>query len=183
MRGELSRVTKRGGMRVTKNVKVRRNVRCTERERGFSLIEIVIVGAIILAIAVIAVPKSIQSLRAYRLATAVSMTNEMLMDARMDAIKRNRTSWLTVDKVAKTAQVHTTDGVGATINVGFAQNLPQGVNLVSTLNSIDLGFDSLGRCSAGTQTFTISESGSGLKQDITISPAGKITVSAMYLGG
>jgi len=149
-------------------------------ERGVGLLEIVIVLAIILVVAVVAVPRALQSLRAYRVSTGVSMANEMLMSARMSAIKRNRTSWLTVDRTARTVQVRTTDNLGNTIDVGFPQRLPQGVNLNGTSN-IDVGFDSLGRSSSGTQTFTIVEASSNLRKDVTVSPAGKVSVSGMYV--
>ena len=172
-------MTKRDGMGVTKNVRVRRNDRCRKGQRGFSIIELVVVLAIIIALVAMAVPKTIETLRTYRLTTAVSMTSAMLNDARMSAIKRNRTTWLTLDRTAKTVQVRSTDDAGNPIDVGFPQKFPQAVNVNGT-TSIDVSFDSLGRSSSGTQTFTIVEASSNLRKDITVSPAGKVSVGAMY---
>jgi len=179
----VNEVTKGDSMHVTKNGICTGNVRVSKRASGFSLPEILIVLVIISVILVITLPRAIQTLRAYRLDSTVSIITDKLMEARIDAIKRNRTSWLMIDRTGKTARVRTTDAAGTTIDVGYPQKFPEGVNLAGTANSINVTFDSLGRSSSGTQSFTVLESNSTLSKDMTVSPTGKITASGTHLYG
>jgi prepilin-type N-terminal cleavage/methylation domain-containing protein len=61
------------------------------RIRGFSMIELVVVGAIILLIAAIATPTVMRSINTYRLGGAASDLYNMLQRARYEAIRRNTT--------------------------------------------------------------------------------------------
>jgi Tfp pilus assembly protein FimT len=164
---------------MTKNVNLPTYLRPSAKESGFSLQEIIIVLLIVLILLVLAIPGTIRTLQLYRLDTSVSVIANKLMETRMNAIKRNRTTWLRLDKTAGTAQIRSTNSAGQTIDVNYSERLPQGTVLDES-DSIEISFDSIGRSSTGTQTFTIQENNSSKRKDITISPAGKISVSSMY---
>ena len=166
-------------MAVTKNVSLMKKTNPSKREKGFSLPEIMIVVLTIGIIATLALPGSIRTLQLYRLDTSVSVIGSKLMETRMSAIKRNRTAWLRIDKTTRTFQIRTTNAAGQTIDVGYPESFPQGMNLDAS-DSVEISFDSLGRSSAGTQSVTILESNSNKRKVISVSPAGKISVGQMY---
>lgn len=149
------------------------------KQKGFSLPELIIVLLVISILVVIALPKSIRQLQLYRLDTSVSVIGNKLMETRMNAIKRNRTSWIRLDKVAKTSQIRSTNSAGATIDVDFPERFPQGM-ILDAEDSIEISFDSMGRLSTTAPTITILETHSNKRKNITISPAGKISVGQMY---
>jgi Tfp pilus assembly protein FimT len=148
-------------------------------EGGFSLPEILIVFLTVAIIVVIALPGSIRTLQLYRLDTGVSVIGNKLMETRMTAIKRNRTAWLRLDKTARTVVIRSTNSAGATIDVNFSESFPTGM-ILDESDSVEISFDSFGNSTAGSQTFTLQESNSNKRKDITISPAGKISVGNMY---
>ncbi len=148
-------------------------------EKGFSMPELLIVLLIVAIITVIALPNGIRQLQLYRLETSVSIVSNKLMEARMGAIKRNRTTWLRIDKTTKTAQIKTTNDAAQTIDVDYAEKLPEGMMLTST-ESVEVSFDSMGRSNSGGQFFTVKEVKTGKRKDIAVSPAGKISVGQMY---
>ncbi len=149
------------------------------KQKGFSIPELIIVLLIISILVVMALPQSIRQLQLYRLDTSVSVIGNKLMETRMNAIKRNRTTWLRLDKVAKTTQIRSTNPAGETIDVGFPERFPQGMALDAG-NSIEIRFDSMGRLSTTAPTITIKETNSNKRKNITISPGGKISVGQMY---
>ena len=149
------------------------------KQGGFSLPELMVVLLIISILFVIALPQSIRQLQLYRLNTSVSAIGGKLMETRMNAIKRNRTTWLRLDKTAKTAQIKSTNAAAENIDISFPERFPQGM-ILDAPDSIDISFDSMGRLTGGTQTITIKETNSNKRKNITISPAGKITVGQMY---
>ena len=164
---------------MTKNGNLTQNSQIFSKEKGFSLPELLIVVLIVAILIVIALPQTNRQLQLYRLDTSVSVISDKLMEARMEAIKRNRTTWLRLDKTAKTAQIRTTNSSSATIDVGFPENFAQGM-VLDTSDSLEISFDSMGRLTTGTQTIPIRETNSNKRKDITVSPAGKITVGNMY---
>jgi prepilin-type N-terminal cleavage/methylation domain-containing protein len=151
----------------------------SDYHRGFSLPELLVVFLAISILIVLALPGAIRSLQLYRLDTSVSVIGNKLTEARMSAIKRNRTVWLRLDKNSKTAQIRTTNTAGQTIDIGNPERFPQDLVLDAS-NSVEISFDSLGRSASGTQTFTLKEAGSSKRKTVTVSPAGKISVGQMY---
>lgn len=57
--------------------------------RGFSVVELVVVLAIILVLSSIAIPSLLSSMRAYRISSAASSLSALLQRARFEAIRRN----------------------------------------------------------------------------------------------
>jgi prepilin-type N-terminal cleavage/methylation domain-containing protein len=157
-----------------------RSLRLSKGQKGISLIEVIIVLLVMAIMVVIAVPRGVRQLQLYRLDTSVSIVSEKLAEARMTAIKRNRGTWLRIDKTARTAQIRSTNPAnGATIDLGYPERFPNGV-VLDAADSVDITFDSMGQSVAGTQSFILQEATSTKRKAITVSPTGKITVGAFY---
>ena len=62
----------------------------TMRHRGFSLIELLVVVAIILVISAVAVPNIMRAMSAYRLRSAAGEYAQLVQRTRMEALKNNR---------------------------------------------------------------------------------------------
>ena len=145
--------------------------------RGFTVVETVVTLTIIAVLAAIAIPITQSQLRLHRLDVTASIIGNKLMEARMDAIKRNLRSRLLVT-TAGTAQVQWLDSGGNATNIGTAEAFPPDIVLVSG-SDITIVFDSMGRTTA-VQTFTISDTQTDSRKDVSVSLAGKVTVGAMY---
>jgi prepilin-type N-terminal cleavage/methylation domain-containing protein len=72
------------GCNVTKKL-----ARCDRTARGFSVVELVVVLAIILVLSSIAIPSLLSSMRTYRISSAASSFSALLQRARFEAIRRN----------------------------------------------------------------------------------------------
>ncbi len=166
-------------MGISKNVSSAKIPRVAKMEQGFSMPELLIVLLVGAILTVIAVPNGIRQMQLYRLETSVSIVSNKLMEARMNAIKRNRTTSIKIDKTKRTAQIRSTNDMYQPIDVGFPERLSSGL-VLDSLNSVEVNFDSMGRFSTGTQTITLKESNSNKRKDITISPSGKVSVGQMY---
>jgi Tfp pilus assembly protein FimT len=150
-------------------------------DRGFSTFELVIVLVVIAVVCAIAIPNATRSVELHRLDGAASLLASKLAEARMNAIKRNRQAWVLVDPAARTMQIQSTDNAGATINVGTAASLPDGVNFTSPAVATQVRFDSLGRLPAGAPAWTITFRGvrNTRTKDVGITVAGRVSVANM----
>lgn len=144
-------------------------------DRGFNIVELLTVMGVVLALAAFTIPQGLQYIRAYKLRTAAAAISGKLMDARISAIKRNRSVRLRVDNNTRTAEMRTTDNTGATVTIGVAERFPDGINLDS--ESVEVVFDSMGRPTAGTQTIRYVHPSISRSIAIEVSPAGKISVA------
>lgn len=151
-----------------------------KNEQGFGLIEIIMVILIISILVVIAIPSITGIMKLQRLNTYVAVIAGKAMDARMYAVKHNRTAWLRIDPTNRTTQLQTTNAAGNTISLKSAELLPSELRLTAT-TPVEFRFDSLGRLPGGNQTatFQTGSSGSSKTKSISVSPAGKITVGSM----
>ncbi len=113
-------------------------------EFGFAFIEVAMVTIMIAIISSITVPQLAGSLELYRLDIATSMIQGKLMEARLNATKRNRQVQLLFDQSAGSFEIETTDSGGNTINVGGQEFLPKGVSF-ETSTPAQVTFSSLGR--------------------------------------
>lgn len=173
------KIPKNVTMRVTKFGKSARKTRPSKKIEGFTTPELVMVCLVIAILVVITLPRAVRALQLYRLDTSVAIISDKLTEARMNAIKRNRSAWLRIDKTAKTSQIKSTNNTGQTIDVNFPERLPQNLSLEAA-DSVEVSFDSMGRLAGASQTVTIREINSNKRKDITISPSGKISVGQMY---
>jgi Tfp pilus assembly protein FimT len=146
------------------------------RECGASLIDVLITVTIATVVLAVAIPGARSALEMQRLDASASKLASKLMDARMNAVKRNRQAWLLINSSARTLQVQTTDSSGSTINVGGAEPLSSGVSVGSTPSQVT--FTSLGRLAAA-QTMTLTGTATGRTKSVTVSVVGQISVGSM----
>ena len=143
------------------------------RTRGFTIFELMIVVMIIMIVLMVAVPSVGRVLETLRLDGSASMLHNKIMEARINAIKRNRSAWLQIDAVNLQVQVQTTDNVPATINVGDPGLLQKTVGFQAG-SPFEVRFDSMGRPVA-PRTFVLETS--NMQKTITVTATGRITVN------
>ncbi len=144
-----------------------------KKNRGFSLLELLIVVVIASALLLLLVPNVSPTLQIWRLDGSASMIHNKVMEARMNAIKRNRQAWLSIDSTAGQVQVQTTDDTPVTINVGDPGLLQQRVTFQTGAPN-EVRFDSMGRPTAAR---TIVIETTDRSKTIIISAMGRVTVS------
>jgi Tfp pilus assembly protein FimT len=143
---------------------------------GFGLLEIFVVAAIVLAVLLLTIPSVIRTLDIYSLDVSAAMLKGKLLEARINAVKRNRQSWLSVNTTDGTVIVQSTEGSPAvTVDVGTAGWLSDGVSFISGTPS-QVTFDSLGRPTS-PQTVTLRASQSSLQRVVSVSVSGKVSVN------
>jgi Tfp pilus assembly protein FimT len=145
-----------------------------KNEVGVSLIEIVIVLSVSLVLSAIALPNITGTMAVRHLNATVTMVSGKVMQARMTAIKRNKTTWLRISPTNRTVKLQTTDTAGNTIDLTPTANFSNQVSLAGSTD-IDIAFDSMGRPTTGAQTINFTATGSKSK-NITISSVGKTTM-------
>jgi len=151
----------------------------SERHRsvsGFSALELLLVAAVGAIVAVMAVP-SLQSVQeGLRLQTAgISMASKVA-EARTNALKRNRWTWILCDATTRTAQVQTISN-GTMLNVGAREFLPRGVTFkLDGAPTTMITFDSMGRPLIAPQTLVLQHTRSGYMRTITVASTGRISV-------
>ena len=143
---------------------------------GFTLLELLLVVALAMLVAGIALPNLLTMNRAYRLSSASSAVVGKVHQARANALKRNRPSWVLVDGAAGTVRVQTT-GVGGAEDIGGTDYMPQGVTFATGAAQATLTFDAMGRPVNPPQTIQLRIVGSGITRTITVGSTGRITVS------
>ena len=142
-------------------------------QRGASLIDLLIVMCIIALVLTVAVPSIRTGLELQRLDASASKLGSKLTEARFNAIKTNRETWLLIDPSLHTLQVQTTDPSGNTIDVGGTELLSTGISIGPGPTRVT--FDSLG-LTGSTQTFTLTGSSTGRTKIISVSLLGHVRV-------
>ncbi len=144
-------------------------------EFGFAFIEVAMVTIMIVLISGFTVPQLAGSLELYRLDIAASMIQGKLVEARLNATKRNRQVQLLFDQSAGSFEIETTDSGGNTVNVGRQEVLPSGVTFdISTPAQVT--FSSLGR-PTGPCIITLNGALTGEVRTLTMSGVGQIEVN------
>ncbi len=144
-------------------------------EFGFAFIEVAMVTIMVVIISSITVPQLAGSLELYRLDIATSMIQGKLVEARLNATKRNRQVQLLFDQSAGSFEIETTDSGGNTVNVGGQEFLPKGVSFeISTPAQVT--FSSLGR-PTGPCIITLNGARTGEVRTLTMSGVGQIEVN------
>ncbi len=144
-------------------------------EFGFSFIEVAMISVMIVLISGFTVPQLAGSLELYRLDIAASMIQGKLVEARLNATKRNRQVQLVFDLSAGSFEIETTDSGGNTVNVGSQEFLPSGVTFeISTPEQVT--FSSLGR-PTGPCTITLNGARTGEVRILTMTGLGQIEVN------
>ena len=143
------------------------------RAGGFTLFELMIVVLIILAVSIITVPNVDRTLQTFRLDGSASMIYNKTLEARLNAIKRNRQAWLAIDSDNGEVQVRSTDDTPETIDVGTPGLLQRTVGFQEG-TPVEIRFDSMGR---PTVARTIVIETADMEKTITISATGRIRVN------
>ncbi len=144
-------------------------------ESGFAFIEVAMVTVMIVLITSFTVPQLAGSLELYRLDIAASMIQGKLVEARLNATKRNRQVQLLFDQSAGSFEIETTDSGGNTVNVGSQEVLLSGVTFdISTPAQVT--FSSLGR-PTGPCVITLNGARTGEVRTLTMSGVGQIEVN------
>src|SRR5215203_2831944 len=99
--------------------------------QGFSLIELLIVLLIISILVVAAIPQIQQTLRLYRVESASGLLSNRLTEARLTAIKNNRTAWLEINSSDKTLEIWTTNQNNQPIRTKLAVPISEDISIVS----------------------------------------------------
>jgi Tfp pilus assembly protein FimT len=116
-------------------------------EAGFSIVELLIVLLILVTVSAMAVPNFRAVEAAWALDSAGADVAGQLTNARLNALKRNRQTWLLVTVPTSTVQVQTFDEDGNVAAVGIPSLLPRTVGVVTGGNASTqrIRFDSMGR--------------------------------------
>lgn len=125
-----------------------------------------------------ALPQILKTLQQYRLDIAERMISHRLTEARLNAIKRNRDTWLAINTTANTIQIVSTDDNGTSVYVTQPISLPQNVFFVSTSPS-NVTYTSLGRNkTSGSSVISLQQNGVNKTRVITVSATGSTSVSS-----
>ena len=152
-------------MRISQDRAVRKSA-----ESGFSLVELIVVMAIVAIVSMIAIPSVRAALETHRLQGSAYMVASKLMEARGNALKRNRDCSLQIIAAERRVQVQT----AGPIDVGGPGFLSTGVNFVAPPASIP--FDSMGRPTNPPPQILTLQSTSGRQVTVTVTPTGRVRV-------
>lgn len=149
----------------------------TKKQKGFSLIEALIVLLVISILVVAALPQVQQTLRLYRVETAAGLLSNRLTEARLTAIKNNRPAWLEINNTQKTMEIWTTNQNNQPIRSTLAVSISDDITIVSGSPS-RVTFNSLGRNQANADVvikFKLTKT--NFCRAVTVSAAGNITTA------
>lgn len=150
------------------------------RDRGFTLIELVMVVAVGMILAALAVPSVRSSIQYFRVRAAVSSVTGAIQSTRYRAVFDGCSYNITLDKTANTYQIGSTTNSGNACNAAFANvgtAIPFAPSNVVLNNQIVLQFKPSGfvQATTGATTFTLTY-GSTVKT-VTVSSYGNINVT------
>lgn len=147
-----------------------------QSDRGISLIEVLIVAATLSVMAAFVVPQVRVAQEGYTVHTSAFNVAQKLQEARTDALKRNRQTWLLIDGFNRSAQIQTTGPTGI-VNIGFPEQLPPGLVFAGLAGTtMAVVFDPVGRPTAPPITFQL-RSVSGITRTVTVVSTGRVTVN------
>jgi len=159
-------------------------------QRGFTLIELMVVSAIIVTLAAISVPAVGKRSRDYRMAAAARNLQSTVQRARMAAIKRGVGVWVDIDLAGDQCTTFVDDGATASVLdssdtiIGYLP-LPEGVDLFATdSGGPAIQFSSRGTLSipAGTERI-LMQNVDGLLRGVRIRITGNSVIVKSSDGG
>lgn len=152
-------------------------IRQRGRQAGYSLVELVIVAAMISIVASFAMPSFLNYFRSAKVRAAAQTVSTILNQGRQMAIKNN-ISTVAVCITATTLRFRQTDCSGTSIAVvgltGAADTIqaPEGISLTTTGNAT---FTNLGNASPAA-TYTVTDTASGRSLSVIVAASGRIAV-------
>jgi Tfp pilus assembly protein FimT len=157
---------------------LKRSSNCRDGERGFSLLQIIVVVAIVGIVTAFAIVSIARSRDSIRLQSSVRQLASYIERARLDSIRRHAAGTELASVSFTNSSTYSVkmdfDGMGNVTTRSFT--LETGVSIISTpLPS--LSFDWRGRTSACTITFALQNSG-GDQSWVDVSDAGDVTVNS-----
>jgi prepilin-type N-terminal cleavage/methylation domain-containing protein len=152
-------------------------LRTSASSHGFTLLELMLVVALGMVVSAIAIPNLLTMNRTYRLAAASSTVVSKVHQARSNALKRNRPTWVLVDGANRTVQVQTSAPGGGVTDITAVEYLPNSIAFGTGAAQATLTFDAMGRPLNPPQTIQLSIAGSGLTRTITVESTGRVTVN------
>ena len=145
-----------------------------KQNKGFSLSEVLIVVLTVAIIATLAIPQLFSTIQLNRIQTASSLVANKLSEARMMAIKRNRSVSFVVDENNSQIWLESNSTV-----VGNVEQLPRGIKIKISPNSIAtteyITFNSMGTLITAPPTVLPYYEAKSLELPIAVSITGKIT--------
>lgn len=150
-------------------------IEINNQQKGFSLIEVIIVLLIIAILAVAALPQIQRNLQLYRLETATGLLSNRLVEARLSAVKHNRAAWLEINNTNKTLEVWTTNESNQPIRAKLGVTIPENV-LIDASSPSRVTFNSLGRNQANSSNvIKFKLSNTNFCKSVAVSAVGNIT--------
>jgi len=147
-------------------------------DRGYTFLEALVVLTIGGILAAFALASITTARRGYQLQTASITFSNRLLEARTQALKRNRPIDVTLDAAAGTLRTTYTPPGAPAVEIGGTEYLPRGVVFdVGDAVSLVVTFDSLGRPFNPPQTFRLRQAASGQIRTISVLSTGRVTVN------
>ena len=150
-------------------------------DAGFGVLELVIIAALVAVLAAVSVPSISAARDGYELITAGANVASKVGEARTNALKRNRQTWVLVTPNTRTVQVQTA-GPAGTVDIGWVELLPTRVTVINPAAPAQLRFDTLGRPvnAAGilaAHVIQLRHTGTQQVRTVTVGTTGRVTIN------
>jgi Tfp pilus assembly protein FimT len=150
-------------------------------DAGFGVLELVIIAALVAVLAAVSVPSISAARDGYELITAGANVAAKFGEARTNALKRNRQTWVLVTPNTRTVQVQTAGPTG-TVDIGWVELLPTRVTVINPAAQAQLRFDTLGRpVDAGgilaAHVIQLRHTGTQQVRTVTVGTTGRVTIN------
>jgi hypothetical protein len=132
---------------------------------------------IVAVVASLTIPMAQSVVAMYRLDTSSTRIASKIVEARSEALKRNRPVWLRLDIAARSARIQTTGAGGATLDIGGPEFLPGTIAYAGIAGaSVDVTFDATGRLVNPPQVVGLQSLRLGTQRSVTVVVTGRIRV-------
>lgn len=150
-------------------------------DAGYTVLELMLAVAFAAILAAIAAPNISAARNGYELETAGNIVGALVSEARTNAVKRNRNTWLLVTPANRSLQAQTTGPAGA-VNLAPVELLPPRIAITAPAAQQQLRFDATGRpIDAGgalTQhVIQVSHLETGFVRNITVATTGRVLIN------